>query len=118
MTSCRRTRTRRSAWLAFGFVALAAFSVSAQPEASFSVQSVRHVSNFFCLFDQRVLQVQPEPTPPEFSVHDIHETHVSLCTLTLSVGFESKVSLTASLQTPQRALADVKQATEGLIPVR
>ncbi|KAF8550928.1 HCP-like protein [Imleria badia] len=56
MPSCRRTRTRRSAWLAFGLVALAAFSVSAQLETSFSVQSV-----------------QPEPTP-EFSAHDVHET--------------------------------------------
>ncbi|KAN0081237.1 hypothetical protein V8E55_008861 [Tylopilus felleus] len=54
MRSCRRTRTRRSAWLAFGLVALAAFSVSAQPEASVSVQSV-----------------QPEPRS-EFS--DVHET--------------------------------------------
>ncbi|KAH0829180.1 hypothetical protein J3R83DRAFT_2728 [Lanmaoa asiatica] len=58
MTTCRRTRTRRAAWLAFGLVALAACSVSAQPEASFSVQSV-----------------QPDPTP-EFDAHNVRETPV------------------------------------------
>ncbi|KAF8141254.1 hypothetical protein EV363DRAFT_1425394 [Boletus edulis] len=55
MTSCRRTRTRRLAWLAFGLVALAAFSVSAQPETSSSAQNV-----------------QPEPTS-EFSAQNVHE---------------------------------------------
>ena len=45
MTTCRSPRTRRPAWLAFGLVALAAFSVSAQSEASFSVQSVRKALN-------------------------------------------------------------------------
>ncbi|KIJ15498.1 hypothetical protein PAXINDRAFT_114636 [Paxillus involutus ATCC 200175] len=56
MTACYKVRTRRATWLAFGLVALAAFSVSAQTEATYSVKNR-----------------EPEATP-DLGVHNVRET--------------------------------------------
>ncbi|KIJ65896.1 hypothetical protein HYDPIDRAFT_27117 [Hydnomerulius pinastri MD-312] len=55
MTASSKARIRRAAWLAFGLVALAAFSASAQPTTAHSVQS------------------KPEVTP-KLGVHNARET--------------------------------------------